>query len=1221
MDILLKPDSLSLAGAMNHFIIAANNEVSFVLKFADTETTIVQHVYSPNKAGRIEIDLESIVVPLLSFHLQDVSEPYKQPAIVRKFTAVIAEANTADSKTWSFSVLRAGIDHFADSAVNWLKANFLTWQPTLKPVTYFTPEFLTYYALIDAVVHCRAYVEKEGNYVPHDLTLANLSNGAVWTIPVQYAIIAGKLNKLPSYYDVWVETTNGTRLTYIQRYYASDIRSEQEEWLLFENSLGGIDTFRAYGDAENTAKHTHNIAEIENRAEEYRVDTTREYKKNTGFLTDAERKWLLDFFPSLGKYIYYGPYVRRIVVTESEVTWQTRELPSAFSFTYRYADARPYLNLSRVDRPMGDLHIKIPEIGDFTIAPRLVELDRLPLSGGALFPVQNPYSEKWTTTTAAAMLDWLAHEITAAYKGDGSFGHSHENMSLLNALSLFGKYLLVNAQKISAGEADMATLAKKLDPTSEDWDRILRKDRNDATAYDLTVGGDLTVSGNLGKGDFVSGMDGTGWRLWMKNELANLELDSLTVRQTMRIFELLIDRLRSVNGQLVVSAANGKIAAVNDLGNQLLIAFEMGCDFEAGDFLRCQTSKGSRLKHYWVQVKETRTTEDGKVWAVLNKEDEGWLNGAAEVGDECVLFGSDKKERQALIFISATDDGLPRIDILNGVKGRNLKNCLRTRLGALDGIRDDYFPAENQPHGYGLYSDNAYLKGDFILRTGVNINTWVSIVEGKVRSEIDSMRSDFIAGKGYLANSLFLDGLNKWQTENNTTFFTLGGKWIWANGNVFSWKGDSAVVGTDRGRTVMKIANKYIKQKNEDLTARPRFEKDKEGKIVPQPIYLTFYYRVVKQGTLTAGFVNQDLTTTQDNYEELKVKETLPATTDYLQYKASGQWNGTGDFQLSFTGEIYVYMLILTQREVDGLEYKYRTLFEQTDRLIQLTAGIYEKNAEALKALRESGLVIAPEGSGIFAKDANGKIGFIGVSVEEKDAEGNTKTVIKLSADDIKLEGLVTANGHFKITEEGSMEALNAKISGSFSAGTNRPIVISANDRGDGYIDLGNIIRMEYFERETWPDPMGGERLVQKSGKVTIRDSEGETVVSGGNMKTFYADLTALQVRGASMLYGYTKILGSLSFNDAFISAPGENIEIDAGHSVYYFDAGGTLTLTDDAAAHPEGRILFVKGRGVTLKGKLMRPAGCEIITEYNLGSNSALLVEMHGAWCIFYCG
>lgn len=1221
MDILLKPDSLSLAGAMAHFIIAANNEVSFVLKFADTETTIVQHVYSPNKAGRIEIDLESIVVPLLSFHLQDVSEPYKQPAIVRKFTAVIAEANTADSKTWSFSVLRAGIDHFADSAVNWLKANFLTWQPTLKPVTYFTPEFLTYYALIDAVVHCRAYVEKEGNYVPHDLTLANLSNGAVWTIPVQYAIIAGKLNKLPAYYDVWVETTSGTRLTYIQRYYASDIRSEQEEWLLFENSLGGIDTFRAYGDVENTAKHTHNVAEIENNAEEYRVDTTREYKKNTGLLTDAERKWLLDFFPSLGKYIYYGPYVRRIVVTESEVTWQTRELPSAFSFTYRYADARPYLNLSRVDRPMGDLHIKIPEIGDFTIAPRLVELDRLPLSGGALFPVQNPYSEKWTTTTAAAMLEWLAHEITAAYKGDGSFGHTHENMSLLNALSLFGKYLLVNAQKISAGEADMATLAKKLDPTSEDWSRILRKDRNDATAYDLTIGGDLTVEGNLGNDNFVPGMDGTGWRLWMKKELANLELDTLTVRQTMRIFELLIDRVRSINGQLVVSAANGKIAAVNDLGNQLLIAFEMGCDFEAGDFLRCQTFKSSRLKHYWVQVKETRTTEDGKVWAVLNKEDEGWLNGTAEVGDECVLFGSDKKERQGLIFISATDDGLPRIDILNGVKGRNLKNCLRTRLGALDGIRDDYFPAENQPHGYGLYSDNAYLKGDFILRTGVNINTWVSIVEGKVRSEIDSMRSDFIAGKGYLANSLFLDGLNKWQTENNTTFFTLGGKWIWANGNVFSWKGDSAVVGTDRGRTVMKIANKYIKQKNEDLTARPRFEKDKEGKIVPQPIYLTFYYRVVKQGTLTAGFVNQDLTTTQDNYEELKVKETLPATTDYLQYKASGQWNGTGDFQLSFTGEIYVYMLILTQREVDGLEYKYRTLFEQTDRLIQLTAGIYEKNAEALKALRESGLVIAPEGSGIFAKDANGKIGFIGVSVEEKDAEGNTKTVIKLSADDIKLEGLVTANGHFKITEEGSLEALNAKISGSFSAGTNRPIVISANDRGDGYIDLGNIIRMEYSERETWPDPMGDERLVRKSGKITIRDSEGETVVCGGNMKTFYADLTALQVRGASMLYGYTKILGSLSFNDAFIGAPGANIEIDAGHSVYYFDAGGTLTLPDDAAVHPEGRIIFVKGRGVTLKGKLMRPAGCEIITEYNLGSNSALLVEMHGAWCIFYCG
>lgn len=545
MDILLKPDSLSLAGAMNHFVISSANEIQFTLRYADTGDTVVQHTYTPNKSNLIEVDLESIVTPLLSFQLKDISEPYKQTTIVRKFTVVITDLGTSKSEFWSFSVLRAGIDHFADSAANWLKANFLTWQPTVKPVTYYTPEFLTYYAVIDSVVKCRAYVEKDGEYASYDLTLFNLSNGSVWTVPVQYAIIAGKLNKLPSYYDIWMESTNGTRLTYIQRYYASDIKSEHEQWVLFENSLGGIDTFRAYGDSDNSAKHTHNIAEIENDSEEYRVDTDRVFKKNTGHLSDPERKWLLDFFPSLGKYLYTDRYIRRIVVTESDVNWQEREMSSSYTFTYKYADARPYLNLQRSDIPADVLNIKIPDVGSFTVAPRLVELERLPLSDGALFPVQSPYSDKWTVTTAAAILDWLSHEITAAYKGDGSFGHSHSNMSLLESFTLFGKYLLINSQKISAGEADHADSAKNLDEKSDDWDKILRKDIDDYTAYSLGVGGLLTAEKGTQFGKvFVPGIaGGIGGNI---DGEGNGELESLIVRKFAEFTEYRCNRV-SIN--------------------------------------------------------------------------------------------------------------------------------------------------------------------------------------------------------------------------------------------------------------------------------------------------------------------------------------------------------------------------------------------------------------------------------------------------------------------------------------------------------------------------------------------------------------------------------------------------------------------------------------------------------------------------------------------------
>lgn len=133
-----------------------------------------------------------------------------------------------------------------------------------------------------------------------------------------------------------------------------------------------------------------------------------EVSKNTGYLNGDERKWLLDFFPSNGKYLYAGNYLRRIVVTDSNVSYTDRELPSNYTFTFKYADARPLLNLPRTDVPTDVLNITVPEVGSFTVPPRLAEFPRLPLSEGALFPIQNPYSEEWSTTNVAAIGYYLA---------------------------------------------------------------------------------------------------------------------------------------------------------------------------------------------------------------------------------------------------------------------------------------------------------------------------------------------------------------------------------------------------------------------------------------------------------------------------------------------------------------------------------------------------------------------------------------------------------------------------------------------------------------------------------------------------------------------------------------------------------------------------------------------------------------------------------------------
>lgn len=553
------------------------------------------------------------------------------------------------------------------------------------------------------------------------------------------------------------------------------------------------------------------------------------------------------------------------------------------------------------------------------------------------------------------------------------------------------------------------------------------------------------VKSFLSSPTFINGFDGEGWKLWLdENGLSNLELDRLTVRQTMTVFELLIDKIRSVGGQIVVSAANGKIASVEEQGDFYYITFETDNEFQAGDLIRCQRftgidGMGSGLKSYWVEV----AADDGTAGImVLKSEFQDAYDGTGtetstlsaslpEMGDEVVLMGSTQNaNRQNLVLIAATEDGHPRIDVLNGVKEKSFSGCLRARLGNLDGIQDNYFPADNQPHGDGLYADNAYLRGQFLLSTGDNIETKFEIIEGDINSKIEAMRKDFLDDEGYLNNASFADGFSKWNTLSDTVFFLAGNKWIWANKNILSKKGDGATATTDDGRTVVRIKNSYIQQYNANLRSKPTFTANEDGTKDAIPVYLSFYYRVPKAGTLKIEFENVDKTGFND-FTSLTVSEALDVTNGYMQYTCEGYWNGTGDFKLSFDGEIYVYMLVLSTDKITSLTDKYRTLFEQSARLVSFAAQNLDKDGSVLES---SGLMIKAEGSGIYTQTADGKLALIGVTVEETDDNGNKKSVVYLTADNIKLEGLVTANENFQILEDGSVVAKNGTFVGTIEA-------------------------------------------------------------------------------------------------------------------------------------------------------------------------------------------
>lgn len=638
----------------------------------------------------------------------------------------------------------------------------------------------------------------------------------------------------------------------------------------------------------------------------------------------------------------------------------------------------------------------------------------------------------------------------------------------------------VNADESKhALEADHAKEADNADKWDyHEFDDYLNQPvrKTDGVTFDSVTSDSIRSAGQ-----FVDGMLGAGFQLWKGEDgRTYLTVDKLTVRQTMAVMELLIEKVRSVGGQICVSAANGRIKTVEESGEHYLITFEQENMFVQHDLVRCQTFTGKDMRSYWVEVDDV--TEIGIV--VAKEEFEGV---EPKEGDECVLMGNTANtDRQNIVLISATEDGQPRVDVMDGVSGKTFDNALRARLGNLDGIKDDKFPADRQPRGNGLYADNAYMKGTFVLETGEDVKTRFEITEGKVQSAIDSVRNDFLSEKGYLNNPTFASGLEKWNSENETVFFLVGNKWVWANGAALSKKGDGASVVTDMERKVVRIRNKYIRQKHENLRFVPTFPTNGDGKKEALPVYLSFFYRCAKAGTLKIGFENVDKTGFAD-FNSMEVSEEIAATGGYVQYTCSGLWNGTGDFKLAFDGDIYLYMLVLSTDKIEALTYKYKTLFEQSERLVKISAAVYDKDE---RALQETGLMIQPEGTGIYIKDANGKLALIGVGVEETDAEGNKKTVIKLTADNIKLEGLVTANGYFKVKEDGSIEAVNGTFRGHVYAEGG---AIGGFSIGNGHIG-------------------GADVIYNEDGTIEVKDTE--------NGLFLYDDMIGFNDKGRQAIFG-----------------------------------------------------------------------------------------------------
>ena len=263
----------------------------------------------------------------------------------------------------------------------------------------------------------------------------------------------------------------------------------------------------------------------------------------------------------------------------------------------------------------------------------------------------------------------------------------------------------------------------------------------------------LIVKEFISSEKFVSGLLGEGFKIYEKNGTWYIECDNLTVRQVLTVFEMIISKLRAVNGGLVVSPGNNTIKSVSETDTQYVLEVEDDIEIAKDDFIRHQVFSTSHTKNYWVKV---INVAEGKIYT--NKSE---YNGAVPAkGDEIITMGNaTNSKRQGLIYITAAEDGRPRIEILEGVKDKTLAATNRTVLGNLDDIQDSAFEEGYQPSGSGLYCDNAFLRGIFILRSGKNVETEIDAAQ-KAAQEAASKA----ANAEKTANDA-KDRLNKWADD------------------------------------------------------------------------------------------------------------------------------------------------------------------------------------------------------------------------------------------------------------------------------------------------------------------------------------------------------------------------------------------------------------------------------------------------------------------------
>lgn len=800
---------------------------------------------------------------------------------------------------------------------------------------------------------------------------------------------------------------------------------------------------------------------------------------------------------------------------------------------------------------------------------------------------------------------------------------------------------------------------------------FIRKDRPDEAGFLIKFLGGL-YSDYIQSMNFSSGALGEGFLLKVDSKTGDsyLEVDHMLARKSATFIELLIQRLRQVGGQIILSPASMSCSKVEEYDTFYRCYFEntdgektIVQEFVVGDQARSQTfnikpgvHENVSNTYYWRLV-----TSIGDNYIDLSKSDCDAGSAAPQVGDDIVQLGNrTDKARQNAIVLAAYGNDTPSFRQYAGIDSYSLAGKEVTAFS---------------PNGNKV-------TGDFILKTGVNILTQFQILEDLIYSEISAVRDEVQAKDNYLYNAAFASNTNGWETTSNIRFFTVNGIFLLINDEFYSRKDAMAAVVRYGDRNALRIIDSGIKQANADLADKPTYE---EGEAL-RKFFISFRYKVTTAGTLTIGFPGQNLHFT----------ERLEPDEEYALKEYSGTWDGTGDFELKFTGDIYIHSLALTDNAYEDLYTKLSSEIEQTAESIRLEVkelsesnnqkfSQIEQRADSIelsvkeveksvtdlgtstterfssinqtvdsisasvtnitsdvaginKTISEAGWITTEEGNSLWAsiKDYNGE------TIVSK--INQTANDIAIEAQHIKLEGIVTANDNFKVNLDGSIEAQNGKFNGTIEAKGGFIGAFQITDRGLSNISdnpQANILIEKsggrFFRVNSSPSDamcsIRGDETVALSVSAYGNRSIGINVIAQAGNGTYAIKATgdvSLEARSgeavsATRLNTYGLALNVTNKGYSSVSAPTSYTAQETDDIIIY---GGPDVSFDPVLFLPssatKGKIIYLKNqlnRNISVKGNLMNASNRGTSSAHSINQISCFYVFDGSYWIHHFCG